>query len=82
MSKSAAMPVNPEELRPLVHEDVDRLEAEDLAVLHRVALQLELERVSARLDEGFDADREAGKLDRLPKIIREARAALRERGGK
>ena len=34
---------------------------------------------SARLDAGFDADRAAGKLARLPEIIREARAALRHR---
>ena len=74
-----AMPIDPKELRPLVHEEVDRLEAEDLEVLHRVALQLELERVNARLDTAFDADRHAGKIERLPEIIRAARAALRER---
>ena len=27
----------------------------------------------------FDADRQAGKIERLPKIIRAARTALRER---
>jgi hypothetical protein len=50
-----------------------------VALLHRVALQLELEEVSARVDAGFDADRAAGKLARLPEIIREARAALSKR---
>jgi len=76
------MPVNPEELRPLVHEEIDRLEAEDLEVLHRVVLHLELERVNARLDAAFDGDLDTRKIDQLPDIIRAARAALRERAGK
>ena len=46
---------------------------------HRVALQLELDEVTERLDQGFDEDRAAGKLARLPEIIRAARAALRQR---
>ena len=52
----------------------------NLAVLHRVALQLELEDVVARLDAGFDEDRTDGKLARLPEIINEAREALKQRG--
>ncbi len=71
--------LDPKELRPLLHAEIDKLRDENVALLHRVALQLALEEVSARLDEGFDADRAAGKLARLPEIIREARAALRQR---
>jgi hypothetical protein len=71
--------ISPADLRPMLHAEIDRLCDEDVALLHRVALQLELEEVSARLDEGFNADRAAGKLERLPAIIREARAALRIR---
>jgi len=48
-------------------------------VLHRVALELELEEVTERLNAGFDADRSAGKLARVPEMIREAHAALRAR---
>ena len=61
--------IDPKELRPLLHAEIDRLRDEN------VALQLELEEVSARLDESMDAERVAGKLARLPDIIREARAA-------
>jgi hypothetical protein len=50
-----------------------------VALLHRAALELELEEVSARLDAGFDADRAAGKLPRLPEIIQKAPAALGQR---
>ena len=71
--------IDPKDLRPLLHAEIDKLRDDSVALLHRVALQLELEEVSARLDEGFDADRAAGKLARLPEIIREARAALRQR---
>ena len=67
--------IDPKELRPLLHAEIDRLRDDNLALLHRVALQLELEEVSARLDESMDAERVAGKLARLPDIIREARAA-------
>ena len=65
--------IDPKDLRPLLHAEIDKLRDDS------VALQLELEEVSARLDEGFDADRAAGKLARLPEIVREARAALRQR---
>ena len=76
MSILTAMPLDPSELRPLLHAEVDKLCAENLLVLHRVALELELDEVTDRLNEGFDADRAAGKLARLPEIIREARAAI------
>ena len=79
MSTLMTAPVDPKELRPLLHAEVDRLRDENLLVLHRVALELELDEVTDRLNEGFDADRAAGKLARLPEIIREARAALRTR---
>ena len=71
--------IDPKDLRPLLHAEIDKLRDDSVALLHRVALQLELEEVSSRLDTGFDADRAAGKLARLPEIIREARAALRQR---
>ena len=76
MSTLASVPTDPKELRPLLHAEVDKLRDENLLVLHRVALELELEEVTDRLNEGFDADRAAGKLARLPELIREARAAI------
>lgn len=79
MSTLTAMPTDPKELRPLLHAEVDRLHAENLLVLHRVALELELDEVTERLNTGFDADRAAGKLARLPEMIRSARAAIHAR---
>ena len=79
MSTLTALPLDPSELRPLLHAEVDKLGAENLLVLHRVALELELDEVADRLNDGFDADRAAGKLARLPEIIREARAAIHAR---
>lgn len=78
---TSLLPLDPVQIRPLLHAEIDRLGDDSLRLLHRIALQLELEEVTARLDEGFDADRAAGKLDRLPEIIREARAAIRARTG-
>ena len=72
MSTLTISPTDPKELRPLLHAEVDRLRDEHLLVLHRVALELELEEVTERLNTGFDADRAAGKLVRLPELIRAA----------
>lgn len=79
MSILSILPVDPNELRLLLHAEVDKLCDENLLLLHRVAMELELEEVTERLDAGFDEDRLAGKLERVPEIIREARAALRTR---
>lgn len=79
MSTLSVQPIDPNELRPLLHAEVDKLRVENLWVLHRVAMELELDEVTDRLNAGFDADRAAGKLERLPEIIREARASLHAR---
>jgi len=79
MSPLSALPIDPKELRPLLHAEVDKLCDENLLLLHRVAMELELDEVTERLDAGFDEDRAAGKLARLPDIIRDARASLRAR---
>ncbi|HEY1051115.1 MAG TPA: hypothetical protein VGE39_15200 [Prosthecobacter sp.] len=66
-----------QDLRPLLHQEVDRMPPDDLEVLHRVALQLELDRVASELDSAFDEDRRRGRLEALPDIIQAARVALR-----
>ncbi len=68
-----------QDLRPLMHQEVDRMPPDDLEVLHRVALQLELDRVSAELDTAFDEDRSRGRLKALPDIIKAARTAIHAR---
>lgn len=77
MSSLSALPNDPKELRPLLHAEVDKLRDDNLLVLHRVALELELDEVTDRLSAGFEADRVAGKLAQLPEIISAARAAVR-----
>ena len=69
----------PSELRPLLHEKLDQWAPDDLPLLHRVMVELERDRLVAELNVEFDRDREAGRLARLPEIIREARAALAAR---
>ncbi len=77
---STTLPLqDPVQIRPLLHAEIDRMTDDDVVVLHRIALQLELESLSKKLDDDFDAARAAGKFDRLPGIIREARAAIRAR---
>jgi hypothetical protein len=76
---SALAPIDPKELRPLLHKRIDECAAEDLALLHRVMLELERDRLLEGLNADFDRDRDAGRLARLPEIIREARAALEQR---
>ena len=71
--------LEPSELRPALHAKVDQLEGEALAILHRVALQHELDQIVGEVDAEFDTLREQGRLDRVPEIIREARAAIRAR---
>jgi hypothetical protein len=76
-----AMPTTLEssDLRPALHAKVEQLDGEALAILHRVALQLEIEQLVGEVDADFDNLRAQGGLDRLPEIIREARAAIRGR---
>ena len=69
--------LDPAELRPALHARIDQLEGEALAILHRVALQLELDQLVADVDAEFDALRSQARLGSLPEIIREARAAIR-----
>ena len=69
----------PSELRPLLHEKLDQWASDDLPLLHRVMVQLERDRLVGELNADFDRDRESGRLDRLPEMIREARIALAAR---
>lgn len=76
---STFTPDDPKELRPLLHERIDRWGEEDLRILHRVMLELERDRVLEGVNADFDQDRERGRLDRVPEMIREARAVLTRR---
>ena len=53
------------------------MNAEQLALLDRVLLQLEAEGASDRLSEAFDADQAQGKLRRVTELVRQFRAEHR-----
>jgi tRNA splicing endonuclease len=46
--------IEPEPLKPSLHEKIDRMDDSHLALLNRILLQLEAEEIAARLGDGFD----------------------------
>jgi hypothetical protein len=50
---------------------------EQLALLDRVLLQLEVEQAADHLSEAFDADHAEGKFQRVAELVREWRAEHR-----
>ena len=65
-------------LRPDIIQRIENMDDENLLVLHRFLLIVEKERLWRELSAEAEKDRQSGKLDRLPQIIREARAELRK----
>ena len=66
-------PTLPEELRPLVHREVDALDDIGIETVHRVILWMRMEESLGRLDSMADEMREKGVMERLPQIIAEVR---------
>jgi hypothetical protein len=69
--------LEPKKLRPEIIERIENMDDESLLVLHRILLLVEKERLWRELSIEAEHDRTSGKFDRLPEIIREARAELR-----
>lgn len=59
---SAQTSIDPKQLRPLLHAEIDRLHEEDLAAAHRALLELEARRLFDELGRDFDEDWASGKL--------------------
>ena len=70
-------PLPLEKLRPVLHEKIERMSGEQLALLDRVLLQLEAEQAADRLGEAFDADHAQGKLRRVAELVRQFRTEHR-----
>jgi hypothetical protein len=68
--------LEPKKLRPEIIERIEALDDESLLVLHRVLLIVEKERLWRELSAEAEQDRVSGKFERLPEIIRQARADL------
>jgi hypothetical protein len=71
------MNLTSKELLPSVVERLNALNAEDLVVVNRVLMQLEINRTVAELNAASDELRSKGMLERLPEIIEEVRAEKR-----
>jgi hypothetical protein len=67
-----------EKLRPEIMQRIKDMDDESLLLLHRLLLYVEKERLWHELSTEAEADRRAGKFERLPDIIREARAEMRK----
>jgi hypothetical protein len=76
-SSQASTPAQPEKLKPILHEKIDRMNGEQLALLDRVLLQLEAEQLADRLSDAFDTDHSHGQLQRVAELIRQFRAEHR-----
>ena len=70
--------LEPKKLRSEIIQRVEPMDDESLLVLHRVLLIVEKERLWRELAAEAEQDRRLGKFERLPEIIREARAELRQ----
>lgn len=70
---------SPEQKRPVLHELIDALPAEELELVERLLARLEMDRLWKDVREGFTQDWAEGKFARLDEIIGEVRADLRTR---
>lgn len=69
----------PDVLRRHVIEQIERLPDEGVAVLHELALELELRAALGEFSAGMTADWATGKYGQLDAALAEARAAIRDR---
>ncbi len=70
---------SPEQKRPVLHDLIDALPAEELELVERLLARLEMDRIWKEVREGFTADWAEGKFARLDEIIGEVRADLKKR---
>lgn len=72
---SAQTDLDPKELLPLLHAEIDKLKDEDLAVAHRALLEIEMQRLLNEMDEATDRAWESGGItkDKIDEAILEHR---------
>ena len=61
-SMSTQTDLDPKELRPLLHAEIDKLKDEDLAAAHRALLEIEMQRLLSEMDEATDRAWESGEI--------------------
>lgn len=76
-TSSESIPLEPEKLKPVLHEKIERMDGKHLFFLNRILLQLEAEELAERLGEAFDKEAESGKLQRISELVKQFRAEHR-----
>ncbi len=79
MVMSEPVTFSTEQKRPVLHELIDALPAEELELVERLLARLEMDRIWKEVRVGFTADWAEGKFARLDEIIGEVRADLKKR---
>ena len=74
---SQPTPIEPEMLKPVLHEKIERMDRQQLFLVNRVLLQMEAEELADRLNDAFDQDREQGRLRRVSELVKQFRAEHR-----
>ncbi len=69
--------MEPEKLKPLLHEKIERMNGQQLSLLNRVLLQVEAEELADRLGGAFDSDLQQGKFRRISELVKHFRAEHR-----
>jgi hypothetical protein len=77
MKTAQQLPVEPEKLKPMLHEKIERMNGEQLSLVNKVLLQVEAEELADHLSEAFDKDQEQGKLRRISELVQQFRAEHR-----
>ena len=67
--------LDPKELRPLLHAEIDRLNDRDLASAHHALREIEMQRLLNELDEATDRAWESGEItkEKIKASIKEHR---------
>ena len=72
---NALSDIDPKDLRPLLHAEIDKLRDEDLALAHRALLEIELRRLADELGDAMDEGWASGRItnESIAEAIREHR---------
>lgn len=77
LSPTTTQVIDPKELRPLLHAELDKLSDDYLAPARQLILEIQMQQVLEELDDAADQARAAGRMtpERIAKAIADHRAA-------
>jgi len=76
-TETQRQPIEPGNLKPILHLKIERMTEPQLSVLNRVLLQIEAEDLADRVGAAFDQDQKQGRLRRIPELVKQFRAKHR-----